>query len=87
MTAIPTPPRIPLTREPDPPAFPLEQCCFCSDQTQHWTALGDRDDGEQVACCILCAHTHEPDEVPSKEDWCHPDHVFEPAEQAHSANR
>jgi predicted amidophosphoribosyltransferase len=58
---------VPIHRgDPDPPH---ERCCFCRTPTDWWTSL-DRKIGEQVACCQHCAARAEPEEVPSKKDWC-----------------
>lgn len=60
---------IPVKKE-DPLMPPYEPCCFCNRPTPNWTAIKTRAEEEQVACCRLCASKHEPDDVPSKRDWC-----------------
>ena len=49
---------------PDDGGPPYEHCCFCFKTAKHWYAPKD------VAVCIECAETHEPAEVPNKEEWC-----------------
>lgn len=58
-----------IVREPtgDPP---MEHCCFCRVVTSFWTAISDREPGEQVACCEHCASRAFPEDVPSKRVWC-----------------
>lgn len=57
--------------KPEEPARPpYEPCCFCERPTPNWTAMKDRPPEAQVACCRLCANKHEPEDVPTKEDWC-----------------
>lgn len=60
---------IPVVRDPRI-EFPLEHCVFCDVDTTWWTALPDRADGEQVACCPACARERDRAEVPSKAAWC-----------------
>ena len=51
----------------------LEHCAIqgpgCRVFTSHWTALPDREPGEQVAVCRTCSESHKPEDVPSKKDW------------------
>lgn len=57
---------IPLTREPEtvPGWMGLEHCCFCAARTPLWYAPKD------VAVCAPCGAAREPDEVPTKAQWC-----------------
>lgn len=64
-------PSIPTQQEPSfwQVAFSCEACCFCHQDTCHWTALPERMSGEQVACCLECSEIFEPEVVPTKSEW------------------
>jgi hypothetical protein len=59
---------IPLVPDPeDLPAFirtMAEGCCFCGRPTRMWFQPKD------VAVCVSCAKVRNPEEVPTKEQWC-----------------
>lgn len=60
---------IPIERE-DPVLDGAEACALClSRYTAWWTALPDREPGEQVACCAPCARERQPADVPTKAAW------------------
>lgn len=63
---------IPIEHEDEdaPGWIGLENCCFCFVNTPMWTVLQDRTPGQQVACCEKCAQIHNPEEVPTKREWC-----------------
>ena len=42
-----------------------EHCCFCYTPTLMWTV----DRKADVACCLECAETHDPSELPTKAQW------------------
>jgi len=51
-----------LTQEPEN-SGPYEDCCFCQKPTNLWFTPKD------VAVCRSCGDDHEPEDVPSKEEW------------------
>ena len=57
------------TIRPDDVEPPFELCCFCRHRTMTWTALPDREEKDQVACCGPCAERAEPKDVPTKDQW------------------
>lgn len=57
---------IPVTKEPveiTGGLSGLESCCFCWENTPFWHVPKD------VAVCLDCAKTHDPEDVPTKEEW------------------
>jgi hypothetical protein len=79
MTQIRTEPIVPFNKReafwpglplrPDPEGEAVEACCFCRKPSLTWTALPERTDGEQVACCVRCAIHARPHHVPTKKEW------------------
>jgi len=57
---------IQIENENDPQATfrDLEHCCFCDKPTPYWHKPKD------VAVCPSCAAVNDPEDVPSKADWC-----------------
>jgi hypothetical protein len=69
---------IQIVKEPgDPRKWEMEKCCFCRTQTQHWTALEGRTEGQQVACCPECAQKANPEDVPTKKVWMRRERIAE----------
>jgi hypothetical protein len=54
---------IPLEHDGEP-SWIAENCCFCYARTNWWYAKKD------VAVCPACAAKRQPEEVPSKIEWC-----------------
>lgn len=48
------------------PADVLENCCKCRQPTRYWYGTGARN----VALCQTCASQVEPEDLPSKKEWC-----------------
>lgn len=67
---------IPIKKEPNI-GPPYERCVFCRRPTNHWTNMKNRTDGEQVACCPMCADIKDEVEVLSKKEWCNRERSFE----------
>ena len=60
--------------DPNPDTI-LENCIFCRSKTTYWTSLDERTPGQQVACCQSCASSAMPEDVPTKSQWIHREHV------------
>jgi len=61
---------MPIRITPGDGDYPRERCCFCFRPTDWWTLISKRSEGEEVACCELCARKNRVKDVPIKEDWC-----------------
>ncbi len=60
---------VPVTREPHSEPL-MENCCICRIVTAYWTAIPNREPGEQVALCINCSVVAEFYDIPNKMSWC-----------------
>lgn len=54
-----------------------EACVFCTVPTPWWTALPDRAEEDQVACCPACAEIEDPETVLCKRGWVLRDYLDE----------
>jgi hypothetical protein len=60
----------------EPADFPwrkmgYENCCFCRKPTDTWYEPKD------VACCSNCAKDKNPEDVPTKKEWCKAEAAFQ----------
>ena len=62
-----------VTPEPDPTPNVMEVCVFCRTPTRYWYTPSD------VACCQNCAKEANPEDVPTKEQWCRRERIVEKA--------
>ena len=55
---------IAVEEEPKPHEPVMEVCVFCRQPTRYWYKAND------VACCPRCARHAQPEDVPTKKEWC-----------------